>query len=351
MFVMNELTRDNRFHESEIKIRYPFKIDPSLCIYSPQENVDSIGHPKIKSWVKFIKNEWTPSQTPKGLKRVALIIPCTKYKPYLTSREHKAINNSLFSNGWNSIGVSEAPTALEKFIEENDDQRIFHEGSLKKNNLILDRIVISEPLGLVPYEFVYYWKGKQSPATSYDDPGLFESRGTSVSPYRQDCTATKISGQKWRWGIEERSSYVQMHNHLVEVVTTTLLRVSKNYHCIGAWVSPGLTHRSFLADKKLRHEEKIPLNRKTKNGIQKLFGVLDFAPNLLTIMPTVEQLKFSQKELRIRLKKEGRNSSPRSVRAVYARGDGNDTPLGLYETLQHLLKWLNKIEKNNAYES
>jgi hypothetical protein len=68
-------------------------------------------------------------------------------------------------------------------------------------------------------------------------------------------------------------------------------------------------------------------------------------------MPTVEQLKISQKELGIRLKKEGRNSSPRSVRAVYARGDGNDTPLGLYETLQHLLKWLKKIEKNNEYES
>jgi len=25
--------------------------------------------------------------------------------------------------------------------------------------------------------------------------------------------------------------------------------------------------------------------------------------------------------------------------------------LGLYETLQHLLKWLKKIEKNNEYES
>ena len=68
--------------------------------------------------MNFIKNEWTPSQTPKGLKRVALIIPCTKYKPYLTSREHKAINNSLFSNGWNTIGVSEAPPTLDKFIEE-----------------------------------------------------------------------------------------------------------------------------------------------------------------------------------------------------------------------------------------
>ena len=75
---MNKFTRENRFHESAIKIREPFKIDPSLCIYSPQENVESLKHPKIKNWQQFIQNEWNPSPIPKGTKRLALIIPCTK---------------------------------------------------------------------------------------------------------------------------------------------------------------------------------------------------------------------------------------------------------------------------------
>ena len=341
---MSDLTRENRFHESSIKIREPFIIDPSLCIYSPQENVDSLEHPKIRSWMKFIKNDWEPSPTPKGFKRLALIIPCTKYKPYLTSREHKAINSSLLRDGWEPAGNSDAPSELEKFIEDGDDPRIFHEGSLKKRNLILDRIVISEPLGLVPYQFVYYWKGKQSPATSYDDPGLFESRGTSISPYREDCTATKVSGGKWRWGSSERSSYVHMHNYLVEVIAYSLKRVSNNYHCIGAWVSPGLTHRSFLADQKRRKEEGIPQARKIEGGSKKLYGVLDIEPEMLRIMPTIEQLKMSQQKLEKRLKNEGRNSSPRTVRSIYARGDGNDTPLGLKEALEFLLKWLNQID-------
>ena len=92
---MENFTRENRLQESAIKIRKPFKIDTTLCIYSPQENVDSLNHPKIKSWQKFIQNEWTPSPIPKRFKRLALIIPCTKYKPYITSREHKAINAAL----------------------------------------------------------------------------------------------------------------------------------------------------------------------------------------------------------------------------------------------------------------
>ena len=54
---MENFTRENRLQESAIKIRKPFKIDPTLCIYSPQENVDSLSHPKIKSWQKFIQNE------------------------------------------------------------------------------------------------------------------------------------------------------------------------------------------------------------------------------------------------------------------------------------------------------
>ena len=51
---MSDLTRENRFHESSIKIREPFIIDPSMCIYSPQENVDSLKHPKIRVSKKYM---------------------------------------------------------------------------------------------------------------------------------------------------------------------------------------------------------------------------------------------------------------------------------------------------------
>ena len=340
---MDNFTRENRFHESAIKIRKPFKIDPSLCIYSPQENIDSLKHPKIKNWQNFVQNEWIPSPIPKGTKRLALIIPCTKYKPYITSREHKAINSALLSDGWKATGNSDAPPEFEKLLEKGDNPEIFHEGFLKKRNLILERIVISEPLGIVPYQYMYFWNGKQSPATSYDDPGLFESRGTSVSPYRPDSSATKVKGGKWKWGNAERSSYVDMHNHLVKVIASSLKRVRNHYHGIVAWVSPGLTHRSFLSSKKIRLEEGISSSRKIEGGRKKLYGVLDLESEILKIMPTIEQLKISQHDLEKRLRNEGRNSSPQSVRSIYARGDGNDTPLGLKETLEFLLTWLNKI--------
>ena len=63
-------------------------------------------------------------------------------------------------------------------------------------------------------------------------------------------------------------------------------------------------------------------------------------------MPTISELKLVQQQLEKRLKKEGRNYSPGSVRSIYARGDGNDTPLGLKETLEFLLKRFKKMGNN-----
>ena len=63
-------------------------------------------------------------------------------------------------------------------------------------------------------------------------------------------------------------------------------------------------------------------------------------------MPTISELKLAQKQLEKRLIKEGRNFSPGSVRSSYARGDGNDTPLGLKETLEFLLKRFKQMENN-----
>jgi hypothetical protein len=333
-----ELHPNDRLADSQQKIRVPYKLDPSLCIYSPQSNLDSLRHPKVKAWQKFLADEWEPDDT--GEKRVALIVPCTKYKPYNTSREHRAINSALLAAGWLPEGDWPSPPELVDLLESGEDPDLLHIGPLRRGSVILDRIVMSEPLAMVPYQFIYEWRGKQSPATSYDDPGLFEGRGTSVSPERDDFSAVDAGNGKWRWGPNERSAYVEMHNALVDVIAETLRRVGDRYSAIGAWVSPGLTHRSFLADSALRKAEGIPEKKRGRDGVARLRGVLDQLPGAVTVMPTMQQLDAAKVDLAARLRSEGRSASAGTVRAVYARGDGNDTPLGLPEALRHLTAWL-----------
>ncbi len=219
---------------------------------------------------------------------MALLIPCTKYKPYSTSREHRAINGALLAAGWSPVGESSAPSELLAVLDPGEDPALLHEGPLGKDGVLLDRIVMSEPLALVPYPFIYEWEGTQSVATSYDDPGLFEGRGTSVSPERPDSTAVELSGGKWRWGPAEREAYVEVHNHLSGVIARVLSRVGPRYRAVGAWVSPGLTHRSFLADAALRHAEGLPRWRRGTGGRLPLHGVLDELPGAVTVMPTVD---------------------------------------------------------------
>jgi len=328
----------DRLADSRRKIRAPFELDPTLCIYSPQANLDALEHPRVKAWVRFLMHEWEPPQA--GGRRLALIMPCTKYKPYSTSREHRAINGALLAAGWEPEGDSAVPAPLRSVLDAGEDPALLHVGPLRKGDVALDRIVMSEPMAMVPYPYIYEWRGEQSPATSYDDPGLFEARGTSVSPERDDCTAIDLGNGKWRWGPNERAAYVEMHNRLVDIITATLRRVRHRYAAIGAWVSPGLTHRSFLADAALRKAEGLPMTRKGPEGPIALRGVLDQLPGVVTIMPTVEQLGQAKAALAKRLAREGRSATPGAVRAVYARGDGNDTPLGLPEALDHLTAWL-----------
>jgi hypothetical protein len=207
----------------------------------------------------------------------------------------------------------------------------------------LERIVVSEPLALVPYSFIYQWRGRPSVATCYDDPGLFEARGTSVTPERPDCTAVAGGDGKWRWGPEERRAYVEVHNRLAAVIGEALGRLRDRFHAIGAWVSPGLTHRSFLADAAMRRREGLARYRQGSGGRLWLRGVLDDHPGLVTVLPTPEQLAVSRSHLAERLRAEGRTTTPAGVRAVYARGDGGDTPLGLPEVLDHLVAWLDSL--------
>ena len=329
-----------RLAESARKIRPPFELDLTLRFYSPQANLDAMQHPLMVDWHRYVGEEWTPPPTPPGARRLAVLIPCTKFKPYSTSREHRAINRALLEAGWRPDGASTAPVELAGHLDDGESPDLLHDGPLRRGDVFLDRFVLSEPMAIVPYSNIYYWDGSPSPAACYDDPGLFESRGTSVSPERPDCTATPLRNGKWRWGPAERQAYVETHNYLAGIIRRCLVRLSPSYASIGAWVSPGLTHRSFLADDAFRRSEGLPRSRRGTAGQVKLVGVMEGAPGLLTMMPTQDQLEDARRRLAVRLEEEGRSATPAAVRAVYARGDGNDTPLGLPETLTHLTGWL-----------
>ncbi|MEO3855739.1 hypothetical protein [Acrocarpospora sp. B8E8] len=333
------LTRQARLTASARKIRPPFALDPDLRFYSPQENLDALRHPRVASWLEFIRREWTPTPVPGAVGRIALLVPCTKYKPYPTSREHRGINSALLDAGWAPIG-GPVPDGLEKCLDSGEDGRLLDVTPMVREGFVLDRFIVSEPLGLVPYEHAYWWRGEQSPATSYDDPGLFESRGTSVSPYRDDCTAVPLRDGTWRWGPGEREAYAEVHNALVDVLAAVLGRLAPSYAGIGAWVSPGLTHVSFLADRERRRTDGIPAVKHGVSGPRTLTGVLDLLPGVVTLMPTRAQLEAATEALRERLSGQGRSATPGSVRSIFARGDGRDTPLALPETLTHLIGWL-----------
>ena len=316
----------------------PYELDPSLRFYSPQANRDALEHPRVKAWLEFIGDEWQPDPGD----RIALLIPCTKFKPYSTSREHRAINRALLGAGWVPHGPAAPPGDLLAVLDPGEDPRLLHVGPLAKQGVLLDRIVMSEPLALVPYPYIYEWNGDQSVATSYDDPGLFEARGTSVSPERSDSTAVESGDGRWRWGPNERQAYVEVHNRLAGVIAGVLGRVGDHYRAVGAWVSPGLTHRSFLADAGFRRSDGLPASRRGPDGPLTLSGALDDVPGSVAIMPTAEQQEHAKAELAARLDRQGRSSGPRAVAGVYARGDGHDTPLGLPELLAHLTGWLDR---------
>ncbi len=335
------LSRTARFPASQRKIRAPFVLDPSLCLYSPQENVDSLSHPLIAEWITFITERWEPASD--GRPRVALLVPCCKYKPYPVSREHRAINAALLAAGWRPSGGVETPSELLALLDEGEDPAVLDVSAWERDGIVLDRFVISEPLGVVPYPLVYRWHGRQSPATSYDDPGLFEARGTSVSPEHPGFTATPAASGGWKWGPGEREAYVLMHNRMAEVIAQTFRRVGDAYAGIGAWLSPGLTHRSFLAGSAQRDLDGLARSRRGHDDRElPLIGVGDLDAPDIAIMPTQDDLDRARTELAERLTREGRGGSPGAVRAVYARGDGNDTPLGLPEALRALTRWLDE---------
>ncbi|MEY3020348.1 MAG: hypothetical protein RLZZ272_1332 [Actinomycetota bacterium] len=337
------IDRAARMVASAAGIAPPFELDPTLCCYSPQDNVDALAHPRVVAWHRFVTEDWEPAAVPGARARIALLLPCCKPKPYPTSREHRAINAALLAAGWEPARPGEVPPELLAVLDADEDPRVLAPVPLVRDGVVLDRLVISEPLALVPYEHVYAWPGGVSPATAYDDPGLFESRGTSVSPERADSTAIELADGRWAWGPNEHAAYALAHERLVGVMVAALTRLAPHHDRVIGWASSLLTHRSFLMDRAQRVAEGEPTSCTGPDGELALTGVNDALPGRVDVRPTPAESDRARTALDARLRAEGRGGDPAALEAAWLAGDGNETPLGLPELLGHLTARLDEV--------
>jgi len=327
--------RAQRVIESARKIRAPFTLDESLCLYCPQDNVDSLDHPRIADWIKFVTKDYAP-KLPKRRRRILLLMPCTKTKPYPFSSEHKSINQRLLDEGFKPVARNYLPQELQAQLEPAYSQDVLNLSPMvNAAGTVIHKAVISEPMAYVPYEHIASYQGKPSPATAYDDPGLFEKRGNAVSPWRADCTAKALTGSRWKWGTEELRNYVIMHNAMAATLADVIKRIGKLYSDRIAWVAPGLTHRSFVVGRDERAANKVPASRKVGTERLSLVGANDLLPSDLKIecLPTSAHCKDAIERLAKRL-----GTDPSRVGGTYSRGGADATPLALPELLDVLVK-------------
>ena len=329
--------RAKRVLESRLKIESPFELDDTLCLYSPQDNVDSLKHPRIAEWLDFIQNEYVP-ELPNSERRVLLFMPCTKTKPYPFSSEHMAINQRLLEEGYRPLSRHCLPRELQARLEPHFSPDVLNLSPLiDGRGTVLHRMVISEPMAVVPYEHIAEFRGKPSPAVAYDDPGLFENRGNAVSPWRRDSTAVQMSATRWKWGDEERRHYVIMHNEMARILANVVSRIGRHYTDVVSWVAPGLTHRSFVLAKDERAFHHVSTSRRVGAKRLDLAGANDHLANELRIacLPEPDDCRHAIERLSRRLDID----IPRAT-AIYARGGMNATPLALPELLDVLMKRL-----------
>jgi len=326
--------RAQRVLESKQKIETPFVLDETLCLYSPQDNVDALSHPRIADWLRFIRQDYVPA-LPRSSRRTLLLMPCTKTKPYPFSSEHKHINQYLLDAGYRPAGDVVLPRELHERLDNKFSANVLNLSPLVDDHgAVIHRMVISEPMALVPYECIVSYEGKPSPATAYDDPGLFENRGNAVSPWRPDFTAEAVSPTRWRWGDEERRHYVLMHNAMAEAMAAAIVRIADHYSDVVAWVAPGLTHRSFILGRTERAANKVAAWRKVGSARLALVGANDHLPAARQIecLPTPAQCVDAIQRLSHRL-----GASISYAKGVYARGGADATPLALPELLDVLV--------------
>ena len=322
---------------SKRNILPPFTLEETLTFYCPRENLEAFDNPTVAEFHRFMATSYEPP-VGKGLD-IMLILPCTKEKPYLLSTEHLSINSHLLDKGFEPTEEVEIPDGLEAHLPSQYDARVLNNGLLVRDGLSLHRFVISQLLGLVPYELVYYYQGEMSPASQHDNPGLFEHRPNTVCPWREDSTAIP-KGYEFRWGDNEKLAYVQAHNKLVELIAEMLNRLRPNYRQIIAYVSPRLIHRSYLSSVKEKGANDLRTARRIASKTHYLQGVNDIHPGLVNIIPTKEEFQEAFSALEKRLQAEQGPISRARVRGYFARGAGGATPLALPETLQVLDRYL-----------
>jgi hypothetical protein len=326
---------------SEEKPILPYTLDPTLTFYCPQENVEALDHPDVRALHAHMRDEYTPPAAEGNL--VALLMPCTKTKPYSMSKEHREINHYLHKRGFKPVGQPDYPEQLLASLSPDYPVDVIHNGLLKRGDVFVHRMVVSEPMGLVPYEYLYHWRGQLSLAARYDDPGLFEQRGTAVCLWRDDNTAVEIAGGKYRWGPNERAAFAQVHNALSELIAALLTKFGPAYHRLIGYVSPKLTHRSFLTSRAEKRANGIPLSKRVSGGSVALIGVNDLQPGLVEVVPSPGELESILSALARRLSAEP-GMTPARVRAVFASGGGGATPLILPEALAVLEEHLSGKE-------
>jgi len=330
------LSRSDRVQEAVRKIVPPFTLDETLTFFCPQENLDALEHPLVRSLHHHMLVEYTPPV--QGKRVVMLILPCTKVKPYALSVEHLAINTYLLGLGFEPRAPAEYPPLLEKALPPGGNPQVLNNGLWARENLFLHRYVVSEPMGLVPYEYIYFFQGRPSLAARYDDPGLFEHRGTAVCPWRADYTGIPW-GRKYRWGDREKEAYVQVHNRLVELLVGILDKIGDLYVARLAYVSPQMTHRSFLSSVEEKRQVGLPLGRRTRSGLLRLHGVNDLRPGRVRIVPSAQEIVAIQDRLARRL--PGRTR--RQICGYFATGGRGASPLTLPETLEVLGEHLRRL--------
>jgi hypothetical protein len=329
--------RSKRVLESKLKIERPFQLDETLCLYSPQDNVDSLSHPRIADWLDYIQNDYEP-ELPEAERCVLLFMPCTKTKPYPFSTEHMAINQRLLDEGYRPLHPTCLPQELQSRLEPQFSPDVLNLSPLTNGRgTVLHRMVISEPMAVVPYEHIIKFKSKPSPAVAYDDPGLFENRGNAVSPWRADSTAVRMSATRWKWGDEERRQYVTMHNEMARVLANVVTRIARNYTDVVSWVAPGLTHRSFVIGRDERSLHNVATSRIVGGKRLELIGANDHLPpeRRIGCLPLPNDCKRAIERLSHRLKVDTQRAT-----AIYARGGNNATPLALPELLDVLVRRL-----------
>ncbi|MFC2029331.1 hypothetical protein ACFLWA_01220 [Chloroflexota bacterium] len=330
------MQREERVKVAYGKITPPFTLDETLTFFCPQENVDALAHPAIRELHDYMLTQYQPAVG--GGRAVMLMLPCTKAKPYALSSEHQAINAYLLSVGFEPHLPADYPLELENALPPGADPRVLNNNVWIRGDLHLHRYVVSEPMALVPYEFIYSFKGKPSLAARYDDPGLFEHRGTSVCPWRPDFTG-KAAAKGHRWGDAEKAAYVEMHNRLVELLVAMLARFGDGYVARLAYVSPRLTHRSFMTSVEEKRRAGLAMGRRTGQGVLPLQGVNDTRSGWVRCIPDEAEIATILEQMDKRLP----GHTERQIKGTFATGGGGVTPLVLPETLDILGQHLDNL--------